>query len=151
MCEITFFSITYQYDNPTEPIKKGIFKMKKKLISALLTITMVVGLLGVFPLTVSAVTHTVTDPLDFSTNTTTRSCTVCTGTPCWDWNGTTRTATIILNGRTLNVVIGELAQGMDVAATIINGRTMVPLRFISEALGAEVTWCPINRTVDIKS
>ena len=31
---------------------------------------------------------------------------------------------------------------MDVPAQIINGRTMVPLRFIAEALGAEVDWEP---------
>jgi hypothetical protein len=29
---------------------------------------------------------------------------------------------------------------MDVPPTILNQRTMVPLRFISEALGAKVTW-----------
>jgi|BioPla2DNA2_1021312.scaffolds.fasta_scaffold02819_6 uncharacterized protein YkwD len=38
---------------------------------------------------------------------------------------------------------------LDVPATIINGRTMVPLRFISEALGAEVSWDAKSRTVEI--
>lgn len=31
---------------------------------------------------------------------------------------------------------------LDVSAQIINGRTMVPIRFIAEALGAEVDWFP---------
>ena len=29
---------------------------------------------------------------------------------------------------------------LDVPATILNGRTLVPIRFVSEALGARVTW-----------
>ncbi len=35
---------------------------------------------------------------------------------------------------------------MDVAPTIINGRTLVPLRAIFEGLGAEVTWDSKNKT-----
>ncbi len=37
----------------------------------------------------------------------------------------------------------------DVAPQIINGRTMVPVRWIAEALGAEVTWDDKSRTVSI--
>ena len=38
---------------------------------------------------------------------------------------------------------------LDVAATIIEGRTMVPVRFISEALGCTVNWDDTTKTVII--
>jgi hypothetical protein len=38
---------------------------------------------------------------------------------------------------------------LDVPAKIIRGRTMVPFRFVSEALGADVNWDPGTRTVKI--
>lgn len=40
---------------------------------------------------------------------------------------------------------------LDVPAMIIGGRTLVPLRFISESLGARVDWNPATRTVLITS
>ena len=40
-------------------------------------------------------------------------------------------------------------QYLDVPPTLINGRTMVPTRFIAESLGAEVTWDGSTRTVTI--
>jgi len=40
---------------------------------------------------------------------------------------------------------------LDVPAFTINGRTMVPLRFISEALGAGVQWVAANQTILISS
>ena len=38
---------------------------------------------------------------------------------------------------------------MDVAAQIKNGRTMIPLRYVAEALGFNVTWIKETRTVVI--
>ena len=38
---------------------------------------------------------------------------------------------------------------LDTAATVINGRTLVPVRFISESLGKQVGWDEANRTVVI--
>lgn len=38
---------------------------------------------------------------------------------------------------------------MDQAALLFNGRTMVPVRFISESLGADVRWEPNTRTIFI--
>lgn len=44
-------------------------------------------------------------------------------------------------------VNGKQVEG-DTPGQIINGRTMVPVRFVAEALGAEVNWLPnINRVV----
>lgn len=40
---------------------------------------------------------------------------------------------------------------LDVPASSLGGRTMVPLRFVSEALGAEVRWQPTLRTVALSS
>ena len=45
-------------------------------------------------------------------------------------------------------VDGE-SRTMDVPATIINDRTMVPVRFISECLSCDVKWVPEKRTVII--
>ena len=66
-----------------------------------------------------------------------------------DWNSDTQTASVALDGKTLSVTIGEPAAGMDVPAMIIQDRTMVPLRFISEALGCDVDWNDAARSVTI--
>jgi len=66
-----------------------------------------------------------------------------------DWTsaaaGTPLTVHLTLDGQTLDIPIGEItpvltALGMDVPAQIMNGRTMVPLRFIAEFFGAVVAW-----------
>jgi hypothetical protein len=66
-----------------------------------------------------------------------------------DWTSATAESPLIvhltIHGETLSFGIGEMtpeltALGMDVPAQIINNRTMVPLRFISEFFGAVVTW-----------
>lgn len=40
---------------------------------------------------------------------------------------------------------------LDVPGRIFNGRTLVPVRFVSESLGGEVNWSPQTRTVQISS
>lgn len=40
---------------------------------------------------------------------------------------------------------------LDVPAMAVRGRTLVPLRFVSEAMGARVDWDPVSRTVMIFS
>lgn len=40
---------------------------------------------------------------------------------------------------------------LDVPAQLINDRTMVPLRFVGEALGAQVDWIESTSTVDIRT
>ncbi len=40
---------------------------------------------------------------------------------------------------------------IDVPATLINGRTMVPARFVAEASGAQVVWHDGTRTIEITS
>ena len=51
----------------------------------------------------------------------------------------------------LNAYVDEKLVKLDVAATIIEGRTLVPIRFISETLGANVSWDAKNRTVHINT
>lgn len=66
-----------------------------------------------------------------------------------DWHGDTQTITARKDGLEvrLQVGVGEaLVNGtpvpLDVPARIEEGRTLVPLRFVSEAFGAEVVWDP---------
>ena len=63
------------------------------------------------------------------------------------WNGATQSVTVVQEGKTIVLVIGQrnvTVEGrtvsLDVPARIINSRTMVPLRFVSEVLGAQVEW-----------
>jgi hypothetical protein len=46
------------------------------------------------------------------------------------------------------VIDVPLPSGMG-TPVIINQRTMIPLRYVSESLGAEVDWNPDTRTIDI--
>ncbi|MBX3167499.1 MAG: copper amine oxidase N-terminal domain-containing protein [Candidatus Eremiobacteraeota bacterium] len=48
------------------------------------------------------------------------------------------------------MINGQLSY-LDVPASSIGGRTLVPLRFVSEALGADVRWSPASRTVALSS
>lgn len=66
------------------------------------------------------------------------------------WNARTREVTLVHDGNVLVFAIGEIAPGMDVPAEIIGGRTMVPIRFISEFFGAEVDWDAITRTIEVR-
>ena len=45
----------------------------------------------------------------------------------------------------------EQEKKLDVPATIVNGRTMVPVRFIAESFGEKVNWNNDTRTVEITS
>jgi predicted secreted protein len=75
-----------------------------------------------------------------------------------EWNGTTRTVIIVKAPRTVHLTIGlktayhdAFPVSLDVPPRIVNGRTLVPLRFLSEALGAGVSWDGNTRTVTVTS
>lgn len=64
-----------------------------------------------------------------------------------DWNNQTQTVSIVKSPSTVNLVINQKtakrngqAINLDTPAQIINGRTMVPVRFIAEALNYQVNW-----------
>lgn len=63
------------------------------------------------------------------------------------WEANTQTAIVEFEGKTIRLPIGSKtvtvdgeAQELDTAAEFEEGRTMVPLRFVSEVLGSKVEW-----------
>ncbi|GBF32636.1 chitinase [Desulfocucumis palustris] len=73
------------------------------------------------------------------------------------WDGATQTVTATKGQVAITLVIGGKAYKnnteviLDVPAKVVNGRTLVPLRFVSEALGAGVDWDGNTETVAITS
>ncbi len=73
------------------------------------------------------------------------------------WDGDTQTVTATKGSTEIELVIGgkALKNGqpvtLDVPAKIIEGRTVVPLRFVSEALGCQVSWDGATQTITISS
>ncbi len=77
------------------------------------------------------------------------------------WDDATRKVTVSLESTKLELWIGQsnaLINGQSVAIDpdnanvkplIINDRTMLPLRFVTEALGCDVDWDEVNRKVTI--
>jgi hypothetical protein len=75
-----------------------------------------------------------------------------------DWNSSTNVVTIKQDKKTILLKIGEskaTVNGktikLDTKAIAKNGRTFVPLRFVSEALGASVSWDGRYRIVYINT
>jgi len=69
-----------------------------------------------------------------------------------DWNDATRTASFTLDGVTQSVSVGQpLYIGGNYYGTpqIVNDRTLVPVRVVSEMMGADVQWNGLTRTVTI--
>lgn len=72
------------------------------------------------------------------------------------WDDVSRVVTISSDDLTINLTIGDntaivngMAELMDTVAVIRNDRTMVPVRFVSEFLGAVVDWDEDSLTVVI--
>jgi hypothetical protein len=72
------------------------------------------------------------------------------------WNPETQTVKADKAGTRVRLRIGDssaLVNGqsvsLDTPAKVVHGRTMVPLRFIGEALGETVDWDPLQRMVQI--
>lgn len=73
-----------------------------------------------------------------------------------NWNGKTKTVVIEKDGTTINLTIGQNKATVngkivtfDTSAEMKNGRTMVPLRFVSEVMGAKIDWDENTKTVNI--
>lgn len=73
-----------------------------------------------------------------------------------DWGDSTRTAivqndetTILFSIDNTNAKVNNANKEMDVPARLVNGKTMVPLRFLSEELGFNVEWDEETRTATI--
>ena len=74
-----------------------------------------------------------------------------------EWNSETQTATATLDNKAVtfsidnvNARINNKPAKMDVPARLINGKTMVPLRFLSENMVYNVDWDADSRTAIIK-
>lgn len=75
-----------------------------------------------------------------------------------DWNGQTQTVTATRDDIVVVSTIGSRtmyingeAKTMDVAPSVINGRTLVPVRFVAEAFDCYVEWDGSSSTVYITS
>ncbi len=73
-----------------------------------------------------------------------------------EWNNETRTATIVFDGKTIeiamsneNILVNGSPVETDVPAEIINGRIVVPLRFIIENMGLEIEWDQDTQTAEV--
>lgn len=74
------------------------------------------------------------------------------------WDQVTKTVTaikddikIVLQIGNLEATVNDLPIKLDVPSKIVNGRTLVPVRFISESLGTIVAWDGETKTVTIRS
>lgn len=72
------------------------------------------------------------------------------------WDSTSQTVTAVKGYQTFQLRIGAKTASnngksidLDVPAKIVNGRTLVPVRFVSEALGCDVEWAAETQTVVI--
>lgn len=75
-----------------------------------------------------------------------------------EWHAAERMILAQANGKTINIEIGKAFATidgtqvpMDTPARVVRDRAMVPLRFLSEALGATVDWRAAELTVIIHS
>lgn len=73
-----------------------------------------------------------------------------------DWDNENKTVTSVKDSITIKLTLDNIIAlvndkeiSLAVPAKLINGNTMVPLRFISESLGAEVKWDGESKTVII--
>ena len=74
-----------------------------------------------------------------------------------NWDGETKTVTSSKDNTSIKLTVDSNSAEVNgsnvslaVPAKIVNGSTMVPLRFVSESLGAEVSWDGETKTVSIK-
>lgn len=76
------------------------------------------------------------------------------------WDPDEFSVTYILDDKTIKLYIGKntalvngeeisIDENINITPRIVNARTMVPIRFISEALGFDVSWDPERRAVSI--
>ena len=78
------------------------------------------------------------------------------------WNGAENKVTVTMGAATIELWIGENravingasvqidAENPDVKPLIINSRTMLPMRFVTEKLGCEVEWIPETSQIKVK-
>lgn len=65
------------------------------------------------------------------------------------WNHETKTVTMTIDGKSVSMTVDKKIEGYDVAPVIYKDRTMVPIRYISEQMGASVIWIPSSKKINI--
>lgn len=72
------------------------------------------------------------------------------------WDGTTRTVTVVKGGTVVLIPVGSPTAEvngtpvtLDVPAVIVGNRALIPLRFVSESLGAVVDWFGTGQVVAV--
>src|SRR5690606_32038574 len=75
-----------------------------------------------------------------------------------NWNGTTKTVTAIKEDITIKltvnskkVYVNSNTITLDSVPKVINSQTMVPVRFVSETLGAKVSWDSASSIVTVET
>lgn len=66
------------------------------------------------------------------------------------WHEQTSSIDITYQGETFTLTIGKTAPGLDTPPVIQDSRTLVPLRYLSEKLGAKVSWVAEERRIEIE-
>ena len=73
------------------------------------------------------------------------------------WDAGSQTVKIVTADKNVSLPVGQTtatvngtAQTLDVPATVVDGRTLVPVRFVAESLGADVSWDDATQTVNVK-
>ncbi len=73
-----------------------------------------------------------------------------------DWDGGTQTVLLTIEDDTIKLVVdsntaylNDNAETLDVAPTVINGRTMLPIRFVAERFNLNVSWDQNTQRVKI--
>ena len=74
-----------------------------------------------------------------------------------NYDAATSTATTVKEGRSIQIAENETtayidgkAVELDAPAVIVEGRFLVPVRFIAESFGAEVSWLDARKTVIVE-
>ena len=65
------------------------------------------------------------------------------------WNPANRMITIVIDQKILTMIVDQTIIGFDAAPVILEGRTYVPIRFIAEAIGADVGWNAVTQQITI--
>ena len=65
------------------------------------------------------------------------------------WHEAQKKVELRHDGQKLELVVGQPLAGLSQGAQIVQGRVMVPLRYVAEAFKAEVNWLALERRVDI--
>ncbi|WP_435922337.1 copper amine oxidase N-terminal domain-containing protein [Paenibacillus sp. DYY-L-2] len=70
------------------------------------------------------------------------------------WNPKDKTITVTKDGTTIKLVLGSktawvngVKKQLDVSPEVVNGSTLIPTRFVSESIGADVKWESESQTV----